>query len=142
VGFAKLFVIVWEFRAKRDCLPDFERAYEPNGDWGRLFQREPGFAGTQLLRDREDITRFLTVDTWKTRDDYEAFRAQFDSDYLAIDARTEAFTDSEERIRTIEPFGNTLGLWVVKLRAKPCAGIRGAAARRAPCGSNGCATIR
>lgn len=97
-----MFVIVWEFVVKRDRLKEYERAYAPTGDWAQLFKRAKGFVDTALLRDREDRTRFLTIDTWESRDAYEAFRAAFDADYLALDARTEVFTDSERRIGVFE----------------------------------------
>ena len=97
-----MFVILWEFRVKRDKLYEFRRAYAPGGDWDLLFRRAKGFVRTELLRDRDDRMRFLTVDTWDSRRDYDAFRAAFDDEYLKIDARTEAFTDSEERIGIFE----------------------------------------
>ena len=97
-----MFVIVWEFFVKRDRLAEYERAYEPAGDWAQLFRRARGFVDTALLRDREDRTRFLTIDTWESRDAYDAFRASFDAEYLALDARTEAFTESERRIGVFE----------------------------------------
>jgi heme-degrading monooxygenase HmoA len=97
-----MFVIVWEFVVKRDRLAEFERAYAPAGDWAQLFARAKGFVETALVRDREDRTRFLTIDMWESRDAYETFRAAFDADYLALDARTEAFTESERRIGIFE----------------------------------------
>ncbi len=97
-----MFVILWEFRVKRDKLYEFRRAYGPDGDWARLFKRATGFVRTDLLRDRDDRARFVTIDTWQSRRDYDAFRAAFDEDYLRTDARTEAFTDSEERIGIFE----------------------------------------
>lgn len=97
-----MFVIAWEFRVKHNHLADFKQAYRPGGDWERLFQRAEGFIGTELLRDRDDRTRFLTIDKWTSRDHYERFREKFDADYVAIDARTEMFTDAEDRIGVFE----------------------------------------
>ena len=97
-----MFVIVWEFVVKRDRLAEYERAYASAGDWAQLFRRAEGFVDTALLRDREDRTRFLTIDTWLSRDAYDAFRAAFDTEYVALDARTEAFTESERRIGVYE----------------------------------------
>jgi len=97
-----MFVIVWEFVVNRDRLSEYERAYAPAGDWAQLFRRAKGFIETALLRDRDDRTRFITIDTWESRAAYDKFRADFDADYLALDARTEAFTESERRIGVFE----------------------------------------
>jgi heme-degrading monooxygenase HmoA len=97
-----MFVIVWEFRVKQDHLAEFKVAYKPDGVWAHLFQKAAGFIATELLRDRDSRTRFLTVDKWDSREHYEAFRAAFETEYLQIDARTEAFTDAEERVGVFE----------------------------------------
>jgi heme-degrading monooxygenase HmoA len=97
-----MFVIVWEFRVKHDRLAEFKDAYRPAGAWAQLFRKASGFIETELLRDRDDRARFITVDKWKSRDDYDAFRAEHDAEYLAIDARTEKFTDFEGRIGVFE----------------------------------------
>ena len=102
MGTRAMFVILWEFRVKRDKLYEFRRAYGPGGDWDQLFKRAKGFVRTDLLRDREDRARFVTVDTWESRRDYDAFRTAFDSEYLKVDAHTESFTETEERVGLFE----------------------------------------
>jgi heme-degrading monooxygenase HmoA len=97
-----MFVILWEYRVRRERLPEFEAAYGPEGEWVQLFRRAEGFVETELWQDREDRTRFVSVDKWLTRQHYDAFRVRFDDEYLAIDARTEKFTASEKRLGLFE----------------------------------------
>ena len=97
-----MFVIVWGFRVKHSHLADFKEAYRPDGDWALLFRKARGFIRTELLRDRDDRARFLTIDMWDSRGAYDDFRAGFDADYVALDGRTESFTDAEERIGIFE----------------------------------------
>jgi heme-degrading monooxygenase HmoA len=100
-----MFVIVWEFRVVRDRAAEFERVYGADGDWARLFRRGEGFLSTELLRDRDDLSRFVTIDRWRSRDDYDAFRAAFDAEYIAMDATSELLTDSEKRVGIFEMGG-------------------------------------
>jgi quinol monooxygenase YgiN len=97
-----MFVIVWEFRVKHDRLAEFKDAYRPDGTWAQLFRKASGFVETELLRDRDDRTRFVTFDKWKSRDDYDAFRTTHESEYLAIDARMEKLTDFEGQVGLFE----------------------------------------
>lgn len=99
-------VIVWEFRVRLDRLVDFERIYGPDGDWDRLFKTATGFIGTELLRDRDDHSRFFTIDTWSSQADFEAFVAARGAEYASIDARAETLTESEERIGAFETIGD------------------------------------
>ena len=67
------YVCLWEFRVKGERVGEFERAYGPEGDWVRLFRRADGYLGTELLRDAGEPGRFITVDRWRSRKDYESF---------------------------------------------------------------------
>ena len=96
------FVVVWEFRPRPGAEARFEEAYGPEGVWARLFRRDEGFVGTELTRDNEERRRFLTMDFWVSKQAYEAFRASHTSEYEAIDAECEGFTESETEIGRFE----------------------------------------
>ncbi|HVZ15625.1 MAG TPA: antibiotic biosynthesis monooxygenase, partial [Terriglobales bacterium] len=68
--------IVWEFEVAPGCERDFEKHYGPEGTWVDLFRRDPAFQGTSLLRDRETLARYITIDRWNDRRSYEAFRVR------------------------------------------------------------------
>ena len=77
---------------------DFESSYGANGEWVNLFNRHPAFIRTELLKDQKDPMRFLTIDTWKSREQYMSFRKEFQKEYDAIDNKCEAFTLNEQSL--------------------------------------------
>jgi len=91
-------VIVWEFRISSAKRRAFERAYGPDGEWAKFFRKGKGFLGTELIRDANDAGRYLTLDFWKSRKDYERFKRQNREMYQLIDQRCEAFTTKESEI--------------------------------------------
>src|SRR5690242_14155467 len=89
------YVVVWEFRAAASERRKFEVAYGPDGVWARFFKNAPEYLGTELLRDVSQPGRYLTVDSWTSREAYERFKRKNASEYLTIDAKCEALTDEE-----------------------------------------------
>jgi 8-oxo-dGTP diphosphatase len=86
-------VLVWEFAPAAGRAAEFERAYGPDGDWARFFRRDPGYLGTELLRGAAG--RYLTIDRWRTRDAFEAFKKREAEEYATLDRRMEALTSHE-----------------------------------------------
>lgn len=89
---------VWEYRVGADRRAAFEQAYGPQGPWVALFRRAPGYLRTDLLHDRADPGRYLSVDHWRSEDDYRAFRLRFAAEYAAIDRECDALTDHEQAL--------------------------------------------
>jgi quinol monooxygenase YgiN len=48
-----------------------------------------------LLRDAGQERRYATIDMWASQEAYETFRQQWEEEYKAIDARSEALTEQE-----------------------------------------------
>lgn len=95
-----LFIVAWAFQVKPEQRRDFEYAYGPNGDWVRLFRTGDGYLRTELHRDSEKPGRYITLDFWRSSEQYEAFREQAKSAYQEIDRRCERLTESEELLGT------------------------------------------
>ena len=98
-----MFVAIWRFRIDEPNRPRFEQAYGPEGAWARLFGRQPGYLGTELLLDEEapDAGRgftYVTIDRWRDRSDWLGFQVEHEADYRALDASCESLTAAEERI--------------------------------------------
>jgi heme-degrading monooxygenase HmoA len=92
------FTSVWEFEVAAGQRAEFVRRYGPEGDWVALFRRAPGYVDTRLLADRTSRTRFLTLDRWRSPEDYEAFQAQHRADYDALDRKCEGLTVREAHL--------------------------------------------
>ena len=59
------FVVAWEFHVPAEAVAAFVHAYGPAGPWVALFRRADGFVETQLLADRAEAGRFVTLDRWR-----------------------------------------------------------------------------
>lgn len=97
-----MYTVVWSFDVKPDQVKAFERMYGPDGDWVRLFRRAPGFAGTELRRETDRRAHYLTIDRWRTREDYRRFKETFASEYALLDVRCAGLTESEQKVGDFE----------------------------------------
>ena len=97
------YVYVWQFVVKRDRERDFENAYGNDGEWALLFRRGAGYIRTELLRDRADSSRFVTIDYWESEAAFAAFRSRFANEFEALDAKFAAWTTSEVEVGRFEP---------------------------------------
>ena len=89
------FVAIWKFTVAAGRVPDFVRAYGPDGIWAELFRRAEGYLSTRLVRDRDDKGIFVTIDSWTSQAAYTAFRDDFAEDYATIDRKCETLTVDE-----------------------------------------------
>lgn len=97
-----MFLALWEFDVKQGCEEQFETVYGPDGDWARLFRRDPTYQRTLLLRDPFREHAYLTCDFWESRKAYEAFRKNNLEAYLALDESCEELTLAERKIGEFE----------------------------------------
>ena len=86
---------LWEFVVQPSRQAEFERHYAPDGSWVALFRQAPGYLGTQLLQDRSNCLRYLTVDRWTGIKAYREFRARFAEQYEPLDRQCEGLTIHE-----------------------------------------------
>jgi len=91
-----MYSYVWEYQVHPDHSVEFESSYGSKGEWVNLFQRHPAYLRTELLKDQNDPLRFLTIDTWESREQYISFREEFRNEFDTIDKKCEAFTRNEQ----------------------------------------------
>src|SRR5258705_285458 len=92
----------WVFEVKPGSAQAFESSYGPEGDWVKLFRKAPGYGGTELLKNVDTTGRYLTIDRWRSREDFWKFREAFRAEYLALDKRLEALTKRETLIGGVQ----------------------------------------
>lgn len=95
-------VLVWRFDVAPEHRAEFERVHAGDGDWARLFAQGDGFLETDLLKDAEQPGRYLTLDRWRSAEDFTAFRQAHAAAYAALDAACEGLTASETCIGAFE----------------------------------------
>lgn len=89
------YFVVWKFTVSAARVPEFVRAYGPDGDWAELFRRAEGYLATVLVRDRNDDSVFVTIDSWVSQQAYAAFHTDFAREYANLDRRCERLTEGE-----------------------------------------------
>jgi len=94
-----MYVILWEFEVRQGCEEELVAANKPGGTWSRLFQQDPAYLGTEVLR---QTPRLVTIDRWISREAYEAFRDAHRAEYEAIDSELERLTENEHHIGSFE----------------------------------------
>src|SRR5215470_13656607 len=92
------YVIVWEFRINPQTETEFVRHYGPDGSWAQFFRRGQGYIRTELVRDVADPLRFLTLDYWKSEDEFKSFHEQNLAEYKRLDKEFEGLTEQETRL--------------------------------------------
>jgi len=93
-----MYVIIWQFIAKEGREREFESAYGPDGVWAQFFRGGQGYKGTELFRQVGESRRYLTIDRWRSVEDYELFRTERGEEYQVLDRRYEELTEQETRI--------------------------------------------
>lgn len=69
---------------------------------GLVFQQAESYFGTELNRDLKNPRRYLTLDFWESRQNYERFREQHRKEYEALDLRCEQMTEMEKDVGAFE----------------------------------------
>ena len=93
-----MFLILWEFEVKPGEQSAFEKVYGPHGPWVQLFQRDPHFRQTQLLKDPSCSNIYFTIDFWDSELDYEHFMHSNQDGYRSLDRTTERLTTRERNL--------------------------------------------
>ena len=92
------YTYIWEYLALPDRVDEFEELYGSSGAWGELFRKSAGYIRTELLRDRDQPHRFVTIDYWVSYDAWLDWRRRFASDFEELDRRGEQLTAHESQI--------------------------------------------
>ena len=92
------YVIVWEFRVRRNREPEFVEKYGPEGAWARFFRGSAGYRRTELVKDVAASHRYLTLDFWQTEEEFERFRRENRAEYERLDRECEGLTEEETRL--------------------------------------------
>ena len=92
------FAYLWRYQVDPKQKNEFLHAYGPDGEWVRLFRRDPAYLCTELLRDADNDHTFITIDYWASRTARDLFRERWSAEFAALDRRCEAYTRNEQLI--------------------------------------------
>ena len=99
------FTTLWEFTVLPARQAEFESHYGIDGDWVRLFRRGTGYLGSELLQDRANSLRYLTIDRWESIEAWRAFRSRFAQEYEQLDRELEGLASREAALGEYMPTG-------------------------------------
>ncbi|WP_299117452.1 antibiotic biosynthesis monooxygenase [uncultured Winogradskyella sp.] len=92
------FIYVWEYFVKDDCISKFKNIYNPQGDWAQLFKKSQGFIETEFYQDIQNKNRFITVDSWDSKEARDNFRENYSEGFRILDKFCEKLTKHENFI--------------------------------------------
>lgn len=101
---SSVYVYIWEYVVSPGRVEEFIEMYGPGGPWVRLFDGAPGYLGTDLLRDRVNCNRFLTVDRWESVEAFAGSRARSEYQFAHLDRLGEELTLEETQIGEFQSF--------------------------------------
>jgi heme-degrading monooxygenase HmoA len=97
-----MFMYLSEFQVKPKWMAEFRETYSSTGRWVKLFSEATGYIYTELHRDVDDENRYITIDYWQSKHDYDVFREQFKDKYEKLDSECELFTKRERHLGSFE----------------------------------------
>ena len=97
-----MYSYVWEFLVHPDYKTEFESSYGSGGEWVSLFGQDSAYIQTKLLKDWNNPLRFMTIDTWKSREQYLSFREKFQKEFETLEEKYVGFTLSERFLGDFE----------------------------------------
>jgi quinol monooxygenase YgiN len=86
-------------------VQEFRIAYGPEGEWAEFFRRDPAYLRTDLLQDRNNPARFLTLDFWSSQEACASFQERFAAEFAALDKSFEHLTIEEAHVGDFDLLG-------------------------------------
>lgn len=92
--------IIWEYIVRDQSRGQFELTFGPGGAWSRIFTGAPGFRGITLLRDLEDMGRYLAIELWNSEIDRDNSISEDNLDYMDLITNLDTWTESKAQVGT------------------------------------------
>jgi heme-degrading monooxygenase HmoA len=96
------YLYIWEYETEPEAKNEFIRYYKNDGEWVQLFKRSKGYFGTEPLQDMESENRFVTIDSWDSKNSRDEFIRVFAVEYDLLDKKCGEFTVKENMIGAFE----------------------------------------
>ena len=87
--------IMWKFVVKAEHINTFLTHYGPGGTWVSLFEKCPGFQGSELWQDAQEALVYYSVDSWDNFSTFQKAKQVIGSDYQTLDEQCAHLTRQE-----------------------------------------------
>lgn len=93
-----MYIIIWEYEIHTLHKALFLEYYGPDGVWANFFRQAEDYVSTDLLVSETKEQTFITIDKWMSKESYEAFLTEHQTQYRELDSICERITLSEKQI--------------------------------------------
>ena len=93
-----MYVILWSYQVKPNCVGAFKEHYNSNGTWVRLFRQSSEYISTALHQLEGNDLVFMTIDRWKSQQGYLRFKEEFAQPYAELDQLCNGLTHEENHL--------------------------------------------
>lgn len=90
-----MYSIIWSYKVVSGKENEFEKMYGEEGEWVKLFRKYPDYIKTELHKNLDENSHYITIDNWTSKESYNKFRDQAGSEFEVIDKLGEKLTFSE-----------------------------------------------
>jgi heme-degrading monooxygenase HmoA len=97
-----VFCYLWEYRVAPGKREQFRQVYGKQGPWVKLFEQCSGYVRTDLFEDRDTPGRFISMDCWEQKQDWEAMKSGNSGAYQQIDQACESLSEDERLVGYFE----------------------------------------
>jgi hypothetical protein len=101
-----VYIYIWQYDIYPDFRSDFLFSYGPTGERVKFFKKGDGYLKTELLTDKQNKFKFITIDYWINSQQYAEFLKKNELEFTEIDKKCDAFTKSELKIGDYELVGD------------------------------------
>lgn len=92
------YVYIWQYLVNPKYLKEFNEFYGPLGIWNQFFKLSVSYIKTEILVDTANKFKFITIDYWHSKVDYNDFITINEKKYFEIDQKCDKFTLEELKI--------------------------------------------
>ena len=90
--------VIWEMKVKFKERDQFEKFYDPKGEWVKFFSAAPGYFGTDVLESGEGDGIFLVIDEWESEETYNEFVKSRKADFDLLEEKARKASRTKKRI--------------------------------------------
>jgi len=90
--------VIWELKVKFKDRDQFEKFYDPKGEWVKFFSKSADYLGTDVLESGEGDGIFLVIDEWNSEESFTEYVKGRKADYDLLEEKAKAASRTRKRI--------------------------------------------
>jgi hypothetical protein len=95
--------VIWELKVKFKERENFEKFYDPKGEYVKFFGKSPEYQGTDVLESGEGDGIFLVIDEWSSEEAFNEFVKNHKAGYDLLEEKAKLASRTKKRIWVNQP---------------------------------------